>query len=414
MSFYLYILSSSTRIEYLVSCILERMPTLTKNKLLLATYIMTILYALHYGMPLYATSSFLNMHFSSPYVSTLFMLGSVLTLFASLRFTKYLRRFHTYRFVLTVVISDILATLALILTTNPYLLGIAFLLHFCFQSLILICLNVFIETFTNHAQAGAVRGIFLTLLNFGILIAPFFGGAILSMTHSFTILYTVAAFTLVPFIFFLRRFMYHAPDPVYHSIDILRALSHAWGNKNLRGAFVAVFLLECFYAFMVIYFPIYIVNIGVPLLTYLTAIVPISLIPLVVLPYELGIIADKKLGEKELLIFGLLVTAASVLTMAVLTTTVTIIWIIVLVISRVGAASIETMVYTYFYKKIGPDDVSLTAAFTNMRSTATIVMTAVSILLAPLLITHPQLIFILLALALLYGVTYILPIRDTR
>lgn len=342
------------------------------------------------------------------------MLGSILTLFVSLRFTKYLKRFHTYRFVFTIVLSDIIATIALVLTDNPYLIGTFFLIHFCLQSLILICLNVFIETFTNHAQAGAVRGIFLTLLNFGILISPFFGGAILSMTDSFAVLYIVAALTLLPFLFFLKRFMSHAPDPVYHSIDVLRALSNAWRNKNLRGAFVAVFLLECFYALMVIYFPIYIVNIGVPLLTYLTVIVPISLIPLVVLPYELGIIADKKFGEKEFLIFGLLITAGSLLLMSVLTTTLTLVWVTVLLISRVGAASIETMVYTYFYKKIGPEDVSLTSAFTNMRSTATITITASSIILAPLLIKYPQLIFVLLALALLYGVTYILPIRDTR
>jgi MFS family permease len=302
----------------------------------------------------------------------------------------------------------------MVLTTNPYFVGTLFLIHFCLQAIILVCLNVFIETFTNHAQAGMVRGIFLTLLNLGILIAPFFGGALLSLGYSFTLLYTVAALTLLPFIYFLHRFMRHAPDPAYHSVDVLKAIQYAWDNKNLRGAFVAVFLLECFYAFMVIYFPIYIVGIGIPLLTYLTAIVPISLIPLVVLPYELGIIADKKLGEKEFLILGLLVTAMSLLIMAILSTTVTIVWILVLVLSRIGAASIETMVYTYFYKKIGPEDVSLTAAFTNMRSTATIAMTAVSIIIAPLITTYPQLMFLILALALLYGITYILPIKDTR
>ncbi len=341
------------------------------------------------------------------------MVGSFFTLVASLHFTKYLRRFHTYKFILFIVISEIIATITFALSTNPYLTAASFIVHFCLQALIMIILNLFMETFTKHAETGMVRGLFLSLLNLGILIAPFIGGAILG-ARGFTSVYIVAALLLIPFIFFLHRFMRHAPDPNYHSINVPEAFSRAMENKNLRGAFVAIFLLECFYAVMVIYFPIYITSLGVPLIVYLTAIIPIALIPLVILPYELGMVADKKIGEKELLIFGLLVTAASLLTISLVTTTVTIIWILILFVSRVGAALIETMTYTYFYKKIDAEDASLTATFTNMRSVATITVTGFGIVLAPLLAVRPELMFVLLALALLLGITYIIPIKDTR
>jgi Major Facilitator Superfamily. len=219
---------------------------------------------------------------------------------------------------------------------------------------------------------------------------------------------------LIPFLFFLHLFMRDVPDPAYHTIDVPHALKRAWGDKNLRGAFASVFLLECFYATMVIYFPIYISNLGVPLITYLTAIIPIALTPFVIMPYELGIIADKKLGEKEMLVTGLLVTATSVLLISVLNTTSTLVWILVLLMSRIGAACVETMAYTYFYKKINPEDSSLMAAFTNMRSTAIIVVTILSTILGPIVLYYPSVLFILLALALLYGVTYVIPIKDTR
>lgn len=386
---------------------------LVRNKLLIATYVMTMLYALHYGIPLYATSSYLNTFFNSSIVGMLFLIGSVCTLLASLHFTKYLRRFHTYRFIMTIVISEIIATLIFALSTNTYLTAVAFIVHFFLQALIIIVLNLFVETFTSHTETGLVRGIFLTLLNLGILIAPFIGGAVLGL-FGFKAVYIVASLLLIPFIFFLRRFMSHLPDPKYHSIDVPSAFRKAMENRNLRGALVSIFLLECFYAVMVIYLPLYITSLGIPLTTYLTAIVPIALIPLVILPYELGLVADKKLGEKELLIFGLLITAASLLAVSVVTTTVTIIWILILFISRVGAACVETMTYTYFYKKIDAEDASLTAVFTNMRSAATITVTGLGIVLSPLLIIHPQLMFVLLALALLFGITYVLPIHDTR
>jgi MFS family permease len=250
------------------------------------------------------------------------------------------------------------------------------------------------------------------LLNLGILISPFIGGAILN-TQGFTVLYSVAALILVPFVFFLNRYMKHAQEPVYHTINMNRALYHIFRNKDLRGATVAIFLLEYFYATMIIYFPLYLTSLGISLITYLTVIIPISLIPLVVLPYELGILADKKYGEKEMLILGMILMAATVLILSVMTTTYMLWWIAVLFVSRIGATCVETMAYSYFYKKINPEDVSLTAVFSNMRSVATVIASIAGIILAPLVMTYPQVIFIVLALALLFGVTYIIPIKDT-
>ena len=111
--------------------------------------------------------------------------------------------------------------------------------------------------------------------------------------------------------------MKHVRDPAYHTIDMLEAAKRAWRNKNLRGALVAMFLLESFYAVMVIYSPIYITSLGIPLAVYLSVIMPIALIPLILLPYELGRLADKRYGEKEILIIGLLVMVLSLLAIIV-------------------------------------------------------------------------------------------------
>ena len=90
-------------------------------------------------------------------------------------------------------------------------------------------------------------------------------------------------------------------EPAYHSVDMVEAFHRAWRNKDLKGALIASFMLECFYAVMVIYSPIYLASIGIPLVVYLSIILPFALLPFVILPYELGWLADVKIGEKELL-----------------------------------------------------------------------------------------------------------------
>lgn len=389
------------------------MQAITRNKLLLATFLMTILYAFHYGIPLYATSTYLHVYFGSSTISVLYVIASLITLLASTHLAKYIKRFHTYNFTLGLVLGEMLSMLLFAISKNPFLVGIFFIIHFCLQALIYICINVFVETFSKHAETGSVRGIFLVLLNMGILISPIIGGIILT-SGSFAALYVVATATLIPFIFFLHQYLRHIKEPAYHSIDMFDALRRSWRNKDLKGALVAALVLECFYAVMVIYSPIYLASIGIPLVVYLTFILPFALLPFVVLPYELGWLADMKIGEKEMLIFGLLIVAISLFLMVLVNTPNIFLWIALLVFSRIGASCVETMTFTYYYKKVKPEDVSLTALFGNVRSFATILIGVLGFLISPLLVTYPQIIFIILGCATLFSLVYIIPIRDTR
>lgn len=385
----------------------------TQNKLLLATFIMTILYAFHYAIPLYASSSFLHQFFGSSKISSIYMVGNLLTLLASLHFTKYLHRFHTYNFTFALVVAEILTTLVFSLSNNIWIITFFFIVHFALSTLIYITISMFIENLTPHIETGMIRGMFLTLLNLGILVSPFIGASLLAH-DGYQSLYVISAVVLLPFLYFLQRYFKHMPDPLYKNIDMIGAAKKAFRNKNLRGALVAVLLLECFYAVMVIYSPLYLESIGIPLTVYLSAILPIALTPFVLMPYELGIIADNTLGEKELLILGLVIMAITTLGIVTITTTNTFVWAVVLIFSRIGASCVETMTFTYYFKKIDSRDASLVALFGNMRSVAIILVGFMGIIMSPLLGTRPQIIFIILGLALLFGVTYVLPIKDTK
>lgn len=388
------------------------MHAIIKNKLLVVTYLLTILYALHYGIPLYATSSYIHQYLNSSWVSTLYMLGSFAALLGSMSIAKYMRKFHSYGFTFAVVIAEMITVAAFGITKSPVFIGIFFIVHFLLQTLLYVCLNVFIESFSKHAETGSIRGLFLTLLNIGILISPVLGGVILSVS-SFTMLYVVAALMLVPFLILVKIYLYHIEEPAYERVNMLQALRTAWRNKNIRAALIAEFIVQAFYATMIIYSPLYLETLGIPLTTYLGVIMPFALIPLVVLPYELGYLADSKWGEKELMIGGLLILAVTVFLCVIVTSQNPTVWMVIFLASRVGAACVETMAFAYYFKKVGPEDASLTAVFTNTLSVATIAVGALGALIGPLLVTRPQLMFVILGVGILWSVAYVLPMQDT-
>lgn len=387
------------------------MQTILKNKLLMVTYMLTILYALHYAIPLYATSSFLHQYFNSGYVSALYVISSIAILFGSLLISKSIRRFHTYGFTFFLVIAEIIATITFAVTNNPFLVGLFFIIHSVLQAFLYICINIFIESFSKHTETGSIRGLFLAIISLGYIVSPVIGGAILAH-YSFQTLYIVASLTLLPFFYLLHRYLTHIKEPAYSSVDIFGAIRVVLRNKTLRAIFIADLLVEAFYSTMIIYSPMYLTTLGIPLTTYMSYILPIALIPLVALPYELGFLADSKHGEKNIMISGVLIMIFTTFLCVVITSSNPLIWAILLFFSRVGTSLAETMAHTYFFKKVGPADASLTALFMNMRGISIILVGSIGFIIAPLLTTRPQLMFIVLGFALLWGLAPIISIKE--
>lgn len=389
------------------------MHAILKNKLLIVTYILTMLFALHYAIPLYATSSFLHKYFSSAYVSGLFVVANIVTLLASLSISKSIRRFHTYGFTFFLVIAEIFATIIFAITDNLFVIGLFFIIHTLLQAFLYICLNIFIESFSKHAETGSIRGLFLAILSLGYIVSPIIGGTILAHS-SFQVLYIVASLMLVPFLYFLHKYLIHIKEPAYTSVDIFGALRTVFRNKNLKSVFIVDMLVESFYGVMIIYSPMYLATLGIPLTTYMSYILPIALIPLVALPYELGFLADSKHGEKNILIVGLLIMTITTFLCVVVTSSNPLVWAILLFMSRVGTSLAETMAHTYFFKKVGAEDASLTALFMNLRGLAIVLVGTVGFIIAPLLVNRPQLMFIILGCVILWGISNALTMQDTR
>ena len=130
-------------------------------------------------------------------------------------------------------------------------------------------------------------------------------------------------------------------------------------NSNICDIWVDSFLLNFFYAWMTIYVPIYLKwHIGFSW-QEIGLLISIALLPFLLFQYPLGRLADKKLGEKEILILGFLVTSITLFIIPLLNTTNFFAWAGLLFATRVGASFIEISTETYFFKKVSAENVGM-------------------------------------------------------
>lgn len=272
-----------------------------------------------------------------------------------------------------------------------------------------VVLDVILEEHSSDASTGRVRGLHLTIMNTGFLLAPFlstqivdsygFGGVFFGITLGYAVLFALA-------ILFLRN------GHAYSSarMDASDALKKMLRDKNLLRIYGISFALEFFYVIMIIYSPIYLRSIGISW-EDIGVLFTVMLLPFVLLQYPLGLLADKRFGEKEFLIVSLAIGSISVFVMSVVPSVSLFFFGTVLFLTRVGAAGIEVLRDAYFYKQIDGGDDDLIAFFRTARPSANIVGALVAI---PFLALFPlQSIFFLAAFVLAFAILPALSLDDT-
>jgi MFS family permease len=120
------------------------------------------------------------------------------------------------------------------------------------------------------------------------------------------------------------------------------------------------------------------------------------LLPFVLLQYPMGVLADKKVGEKKLLFLALLIMASCTLVFYFTSSQNILVWAVVLFGTRVGASMLEVLRDSYFYKRIDGDDMDLIDFFRTAMPVGYILAALASLVL--LLFLPLKWVFVLLAL----------------
>ena len=168
-------------------------------------------------------------------------------------------------------------------------------------------------------------------------------------------IYLVSFVMMLLFFVISHSYLSDIRDPKYDQTTTKKYILEFFRNKNLFRAYGISFLLQFFYAWMVIYTPIYLsIHLGFSW-KEIGIIFAIMLLPFIILDIPLGKFSDK-IGERKMLMFGFTIASLATLSLFFIQIHAVWIWALLLFITRIGAANIEVMSEAYFFKHIKPEE----------------------------------------------------------
>lgn len=384
-----------------------------KKSMLLLIYLASFLYSFHYALPLYVESSFIAQFLSTEeMIGVIFSISAIITVISTFFFPRVLRRFGNYHTTLVIMGLETATLLSLAFFTIPLVVICLFILHQALYSLIFLNLDTFVESYSDDHATGSIRGMFMTVLNIAIAVAPFLAGLMLT-DHDFWKVYLAAAiFMTLCFLVIVKNFKNYI-DPQYLVPKFKDTIKTVRRSHDLHSVIFLHFLLAFFFSWMVIYTPIYLnKHIGLPMSDILSIIIPVALLPFIFFEAILGRIADTRLGEKEIVTAGFLLMAIATMGLSWITSTSIVVWAIALLITRIGASAVESMIESYFYKKVGPEEINLVTFMRMVRGSAYIIGPLLGSLVLSFI--NFRFLFFTLGIIVLTSIPYTLTIKDTR
>ncbi len=384
-----------------------------KNKLALINLI-AIMLGFQLGLVLFVFSTFLANQVGEKSVGWLFFVGYLVSFYILIRMHSLIRKLGTTQaFFIFVAISWISLIGMGAFWFHP--ISIIFAIFFLIGNTISwTVLDILLESHSDDKTTGRTRGLFLVILNAGVLVAPFISTWLVQNSENgFQLVFYIASFfSFIPLII-LALFFSEREGVCVKRKKNFHIVKELLLRKNILRIYLVSFLLDLFYAVTVVYTPVYLLDIGLSWIE-IGKIFTVMLIPFVILQYPLGVIADKKTGEKELIIASLFVLAIFTIIIGLFNAPNVAIWMGILLTTRIGAATVEIMRDTYFYKKIGPKDIEIMDFYRTTKNLAYIFGMPVFIFLLFIFPSSLNYVFILLGIIIGVGIIPILKLEDTK
>lgn len=270
-------------------------------------------------------------------------------------------------------------------------------------------LDILLESYSRDSMSGRIRGLYLTIMNAGLIFAPFFSMNVLDQFGFSGIFFTVLiGYTCV---FIIALIGFRNDNRVFQGrLKLRETFRKMIRTKDLMRIYHISFSMEFFYAMMIVYTPLFLRSIG---FSYqeIGILFTIMLLPFVFLQYPLGVLADRRFGEKELLLGCIGIAGIATLWIGLVDSTSLLVWGVLLFMTRVGIAGIEVLRDSFFYKQIDGNDMDVIAFFRTARPIANIfgaLISAIFLFFLPL-----QGIFIVVAAMLFLALKTTTVLTDT-
>lgn len=379
-------------------------------------YAALFILSFHWSLVIFIESSYLEQFFSVPQVGLLFVIASVLLLLPFLYMSRLLRAVGNFNLIIFFTAIEAIALVGMALALDPAYAVAFFMLHFTVGPLIFFNIDIFIEAIigSQEKQTGRMRSIYLVLLSVSGAIAPIITGELITKggAASFHVVYLASAILLIPFLGVISLYFSEFKDPKYPRNSVKSLITTFVKERDIRNVFISHLFLQFFFTWMTIYTPLYLATHAGFSWIEISYIVFAGLLAYVICEYPIGVIADKYLGEKEMMAFGFFLIAVSTSWLAFLPAGSLIMWMAVMFLTRVGASFVEVTTESYFFKHTKSDDSDKISLFRGARPLGSVVGSVLGSMI--LLQIEFSFMFILLGIFMLPGIFFTLLLRDTR
>lgn len=381
------------------------------NKIRNLIYFITFLFTLSFTPMVYVLSTFISQFIQEEKVGLIYSVSSFVAIIVFIGLRRILLKFGNFEtFKFSLLFKVVTLIILLIPNLDPKIYLISLILGLVLQSTIFLHLDIFISHYSSFNNTGRVRSFFLTAQNIAFFIGPLLAGFFLT-DHDFWKIFLFGAILLFPVFFLTMKYLRDFQDPVYQKTEFLKTGIRVLKNKDIYNAISINGILRVFYSWMIIYTPIYLTSVIGFTISETALIIGLALIPFLIFTNPLGYVADKILGEKEILTSGFVIISIATMAMVTIEVKSFWIWVAILFATRIGASMIEVMGEAYLFKKMDESDLNMVSFFRVLTPLTNIVFPTIASGL--LLFIDIKYLFLILGIFMLYGIKYSLAIKDT-
>lgn len=389
---------------------IKKHKTNKKEKKLELLSLISFIFGFANALLLYVTSDYFSKSLGSYNISSFYFVAYVVALAGLLNLHKLVRVIGKANTFFLFFIAQIMCLAGLVFV-KPSFVGIVILMSYIIANYFAwVVLDIIIEKYSEDKKSGQIRGLHLMIMNAGVLIGPFFSTSLLSM-FDFKGLFISTLFLNMVMLAISFVGLKDIKGKFRGHLTVKDVGMKVFTNKDVLNVYMISLALEAFYALMIIYVPLYLLSLGLSW-QQLGIAFTVMLIPFVVIEYPIGRLADKKFGEKEMIIMGLILIMFSTASIFFVHSSSVAVWSFILLMTRMGAATVEVLRDSYFYKKIDGRDVDLISFFRTTRSVAYLFAMGASAMM--LAVLPMKFVFLLVSFSMLCGLYPAIRLVDNK
>ncbi len=400
-------IKTNTKIEIVEQ---KHSESLDNNKIRLITFL-GFLFGFSVAIIGYLSAIYFREVLGTDNVGFLYTISFIIILIVLLNLHKILMRIGRGRTLMITLTLQILVIFALILADTSLFGVILMMIYYILYAVVWVMFDIVLEAYSTDGETGRIRGLFLSVMGLGILCAPLYATNVLDKFGFSALFLTSLILYMIMFVIVLTTLNHIRGHVKRRHIPIIETIRKVAKRTELRNIYLVSLVLRYFFATMTIFMPLYLIDLGFSL-PQIGWMFTIMLLPFILFEYPVGILADKKFGEKGILIIGLIVMALASLLIVMTDSTSFYVWTAILFFSRVGAALVEPMQDAYFYRQIDGSNVALINFFRSSRAIAYIVSTGVATVVTYFF--GLEAVFVMMLIVIIIGIYPAVTLKDSR